>query len=141
MTDAQLEAKWFNDHIQIWTVYKLSVPEWFKKKYYEGMIYVIQRYCPKGSYVIIDTSYGYNIMCLNSAMIGNPGGLCTEITLYYENLIHSCGETPYRSELGVEQFFCTYHDAGSYNYPLPGKYEGEHLVKVINKEDFEQQGE
>ena len=105
-----------------WLDYNLDVPEWFKRKYSEGLTYIIERYYKKEDYLMIETFSGYRILCRINAIHFDPHLLCKDITQYYINAIETHGETPYVDDKGNSKFECIINDS-----QIPG----------LSKEDFE----
>ena len=104
--------------------------------YYEVMKYRLNHYFGKGNYVIVDTSGGYHILVRVSSIKEDPHRFCTDINnLYYYALFG--GEKAYRDENGNEKFECNINDSQIPGLPLPGTYQYNRPVVVLNKEDFE----
>lgn len=119
-----------------WLDYDLDVPEWFKRKYYEELIHIIERYYNKGSYVVIETSGGYHILCRTNSIHFDPHLLCKDIAQYYIYTIEMHGEAPYVDDKGNSKFECIINDSQIPGLPLPGTYQYGKPVIVLNKEDF-----
>ena len=136
-----------------WLDFDLDVPAWFKntkdqdvyappkathfiKGYYEQMIDYLNEYFGKGNYVIVDTSGGYHILVRASAIKADPHNFCKDMQLVYQQAI-TYGEEQYLDEKGVCKFECIVNDSQIPGLPLPGTYQYNRPVTVLNKEDFE----
>lgn len=122
-----------------WTDYDLDVPAWWRdnSEIYASMITQIQKFYKKGDYVVVSTSGGYHILVKNSAIRFDPHNLCKEMAQHYEYLIESCGKERYLDEKGNEKFECIVNDSQIPGIPLPGTYQYDRPVTVLNKEDFD----
>ena len=122
-----------------WTDYDLDVPSWWKDDpaMVEAMKTRIQKFYKKGEYIIVTTSGGYHILVKNSAIHFDPHGLCKDLTQHYEYLVSQCGKQRYVDENGVEKFECIVNDSQIPGIPLPGTYQYNRPVTILNKEDFE----
>ncbi len=136
-----------------WLDFDLDVPAWFKntkdqdvyappkathfiKGYYNQMIDYLNEAFGKGNYVIIDTSGGYHILVKTSAIKADPHNFCRDMQLVYQQAM-TYGEEPYLDEKGVCKFECIVNDSQIPGLPLPGTYQYDKKVTVLNKEDFE----
>ena len=122
-----------------WLDFDIDVPSWFK----EGVVYYD---CLKGlftgnfglsNFVIIDTSGGYHILVRTSAIKSNPHNICKEVEAIYKLGITRDGKSEYLDEKGVCKFECIVNDSQIPGLPLPGTYQYDRKVTVLNKEDFE----
>ena len=116
-------------------------PEFFDDKiasvnYYEEMKDRLNYYFGKGNYVIVDTSGGYHILVRVSFIKCDPHKFCRDMTaLYFYALF--CGENAYKDDRGNCKFECIVNDSQIPGLPLPGTYQYNRPVTVLNKEDFE----
>jgi len=122
-----------------WTDYDLDVPAWWRDnpEIYASMLTQIQKFYKKGDYVIVSTSGGYHILVKNSAIRFDPHNLCKEMAQHYKYLVETCGKERYVDEKGNEKFECIVNDSQIPGIPLPGTYQYDRPVTVLNKEDFE----
>ena len=86
--------------------------------------------------MIVDTSGGYHILVKTSSIKANPHNFCRDMQLVYQQAI-SYGEEPYLDEKGVCKFECIVNDSQIPGLPLPGTYQYDREVRVLNKGDFE----
>ena len=136
-----------------WLDFDLDVPAWFKntkdqdvyappkathfiKGYYKQMIDYLNEDFGKGNYVIVDTSGGYHILVKTTAIKSNPHNFCRDMQLVYQQAM-TYGEEPYVDEKGNSKFECIVNDSQIPGLPLPGTYQYNRKVTVLNKEDFE----
>ena len=136
-----------------WLDFDLDVPAWFKntkdqdvyappkathfiKGYYKQMIDYLNEDFGKGNYVIVDTSGGYHILVKTTAIKSNPHNFCRDMQLVYQQAM-TYGEEPYLDEKGNCKFECIVNDSQIPSLPLPGTFQYNRLVTVLNKEDFE----
>lgn len=90
----------------------------------------------KGNYVIVDTSGGYHVLVKTSAIKSNPHDFCKKAeTIYKEGL--KLGFPEYLDEKGNCKFECIVNDSQIPGLPLPGTYQYDRPVTVLNKEDFD----
>jgi hypothetical protein len=122
-----------------WTDYDLDVPAWWRDnpEIYASMLTQIQKFYKKGDYIVVSTSGGYHILVKNSAIRFDPHNLCKEMTQHYKYLVETCGKERYVDEKGNEKFECIVNDSQIPGIPLPGTYQYDRPVTVLNKEDFE----
>lgn len=137
-----------------WLDFDIDVPKWFKEKhyaepyknekygdrecsYYDDMKNSLNRWFGKGNYVIIDTSGGYHILVKTSAIKSNPHDFCKNVSELYNVAVSAYGEEPYLDEKGNCKFECIVNDSQIPGLPLPGTYQYDRKVMVINKEDFD----
>lgn len=90
----------------------------------------------KGNYVIVDTSGGYHILVRTSAIKTDPHKFCKKVKSIYDWAVES-GMEPYLDEKGNCKFECIVNDSQIPGLPLPGTYQYDRPVTVLNKEDFE----
>ena len=140
-----------------WMDFDIDVPAWFKKSkeaydkgfmyappkashciygWYEQMIQFLNEDFGKGNYIIVDTSGGYHVLVRTSAIKTNPHNFCRDMELIYQQAM-SFGEEPYLDEKGTLKFECIVNDSQIPGLPLPGTYQYDRPVTVLNKEDFE----
>ena len=136
-----------------WLDFDIDVPAWFKntkdqdvyappkathfiKGYYKQMIDYLNEDFGKGNYVIVDTSGGYHILVKTTAIKSNPHNFCRDMQLVYQQAM-TYGEEPYLDEKGNCKFECIVNDSQIPGLPLPGTFQYNRLVTVLNKEDFE----
>lgn len=136
-----------------WLDFDLDVPTWFKNTkdkdvyappeathfiigYYKQMIDYLNEAFGKGNYVIVDTSGGYHILVKASAIKADPHNFCRDMQLVYQQAM-TYGEEPYVDEKGNNKFECVVNDSQIPGLPLPGTFQYNRLVTVLNKEDFE----
>lgn len=123
-----------------WLDFDIDVPAWFKdetKGYYKALTALLESTFTKGNYVIVDTSGGYHVLVKTSAIKSNPHDFCKFVTGIYKNGIDMWGEEPYLDESGQCKFECIINDSQIPGLPLPGTYQYDRPVTVLNKEDFE----
>lgn len=129
-----------------WLDFDIDVPEWWKSEveafagytYYEYMYNVFEKNFGKGNFVIVDTSGGYHVLVKTSAIKINPHTVCKEIKAIYEDIgLETNKEEPYLDEKGNCKFECIINDSQIPGIPLPGTYQYNKPVTVLNKEDFE----
>ena len=122
-----------------WVDYDLDVPSWWKddSTIYESMIAHIEKFYKKGDYIIISTSGGYHILVKSSAIKFNPNDLCREMAEHYSYYVTVCGKPRYVDDNGNEKFECIVNDSQIPGIPLPGTFQYNRPVTVLNKEDFE----
>ena len=111
---------------------------WFMEtsKYYKEMLEKLNARFGKGNYVIVDTSGGYHILVKTSAIKSNPHDFCKEVEAIYKQGVAD-GYQEYLDEKGVCKFECIVNDSQIPGLPLPGTYQYDRPVTVLNKEDFE----
>ena len=126
-----------------WLDFDIDVPKWFKegknyedKPYYHVLLTLLDAYFKKGNYVVIDTSGGYHILVKTSAINQNPHNFCKHMKDLYDDCVKR-GEEPYLDEKGNNKFECVVNDSQIPGVPLPGTYQYNRPVTVLNKEDFE----
>ena len=136
-----------------WLDFDLDVPAWFKNTkdqdvyappkathfitgYYKQMTDYLNEAFGKGNYVIVDTSGGYHILVRASAIKADPHNFCRDMQLVYQQAM-TYGEEPYLDEKGNCKFECIVNDSQIPGLPLPGTYQYNRPVTVLNKEDFE----
>ena len=126
-----------------WLDFDIDVPKWFKedknyedKSYYHVLLTLLDAYFKKGNYVVIDTSGGYHILVKTSAINQNPHNFCKHMKDLYDDSVKR-GEEPYLDEKGNNKFECVVNDSQIPGVPLPGTYQYNRPVTVLNKEDFE----
>ena len=133
--------------------FDIDVPAWFKNTkdqdvyvppkathfitgYYKQMIDYLNEAFGKGNYVIVDTSGGYHILVRASAIKADPHNFCRDMQLVYQQAM-TYGEEPYVDEKGNNKFECVVNGSQIPGLPLPGTYQYNKPVTVLNKEDFE----
>jgi hypothetical protein len=138
-----------------WLDFDVDVPAWFKMdhtynvvtegndetetvevSYYHFLTEVLNGAFGIGNYVIIDTSGGYHILVRTSAIKMNPHDICKAVKEIYDVGL-SFGEESYLDEKGNCKFECIVNDSQIPGLPLPGTYQYDRPVTVLNKEDFE----
>ena len=138
-----------------WLDFDVDVPAWFKMdhtynvvtegsnetetvevSYYHFLTEVLNGAFGIGNYVIIDTSGGYHILVRTSAIKMNPHDICKAVKELYDVGL-SFGEEPYLDEKGNCKFECIVNDSQIPGLPLPGTYQYDRPVTVLNKEDFD----
>ena len=126
-----------------WLDFDIDVPKWFKegknyedKPYYYILLTLLDAYFKKGNYVVIDTSGGYHILVKTSAISQSPHNFCKHMKDLYDDCVKR-GEEPYLDEKGVCKFECIVNDSQIPGLPLPGTFQYDKKVTVLNKEDFE----
>ena len=133
--------------------FDIDVPAWFKNTkdqdvyvppkathfitgYYKQMIDYLNEAFGKGNYVIVDTAGGYHILVRASAIKADPHNFCRDMQLVYQQAM-TYGEEPYVDEKGNNKFECVVNGSQIPGLPLPGTYQYNKPVTVLNKEDFE----
>ena len=91
----------------------------------------------KGNYVIVDTSGGYHILVRTNAIKADPHKFCKLVKSIYDHAVEVDGNKSYLDEKGVCKFECIVNDSQIPGLPLPGTYQYDRPVTVLNKEDFE----
>ena len=90
----------------------------------------------KGNYVVVDTSGGYHVLVRTSAIKSNPHDFCKKVEAIYKEGL-KLGFSEYLDEKGNCKFECIVNDSQIPGLPLPGTYQYDRPVTVLNKEDFE----
>lgn len=119
-----------------WLDFDTDVPAWFKVSYYDQLKTLLTEAYGLKNYVIIDTSGGYHILVRTSAIKQNPRLFSNKVYDLYQAGIKA-GNEPYVDEKGVCKFECIVNDSQIPGLPLPGTYQYDRKVTVLNKEDFE----
>ena len=128
-----------------WLDFDIDVPHWFRDQHSEGegtgayfaqFKFDLDRTFGKGNYVIVSTSGGYHVLVRTSAIKANPHDFCKLVKRNYENGVEN-GYEPYVDEKGECKFECIVNDSQIPGLPLPGTYQYDRPVTVLNKEDFE----
>ena len=119
-----------------WLDFDIDVPAWFKVSYYDQLKTLLTEAYGLKNYVIIDTSGGYHILVRTSAIKQNPRLFSNKVYDLYQAGIKA-GNEPYLDEKGVCKFECIVNDSQIPGLPLPGTYQYNRKVTVLNKEDFE----
>ena len=139
-----------------WMDFDIDVPKWFRlpveadlsqelklsivaqqcPKYFRHMVNALQTRFGKGNYIIVDTSGGYHILVKTNAIKSNPHDFCKEVEAIYNQGVLE-GNLPYLDEKGQCKFECIVNDSQIPGLPLPGTYQYDRPVTVLNKEDFE----
>ena len=105
-------------------------------KYYRKLTELFTETFGKGNYVIVDTSGGYHILVKTSSIKANPHNICKAVTDIYKEGVAD-GNEEYLDEKGNCKFECIVNDSQIPGLPLPGTYQYDRSVTVLNKEDFE----
>ena len=119
-----------------WLDFDIDVPAWFKASYYDQLKTLLAEAYGLKNYVIIDTSGGYHILVRTSAIKQNPRLFSNKVYDLYQAGIKA-GNEPYVDEKGNCKFECIVNDSQIPGLPLPGTYQYNRPVTVLNKEDFE----
>ena len=119
-----------------WLDFDIDVPAWFKVAYYDQLKTLLTEAYGLKNYVIIDTSGGYHILVRTSAIKQNPRLFSNKVYDLYQAGIKA-GNEPYLDEKGNSKFECIVNDSQIPGLPLPGTYQYDRKVTVLNKEDFE----
>ena len=119
-----------------WLDFDIDVPAWFKVSYYDQLKTLLTEAYGLKNYVIIDTSGGYHILVRTSAIKQNPRLFSNKVYDLYQAGIKA-GNEPYVDEKGNSKFECIVNDSQIPGLPLPGTYQYNRKVTVLNKEDFE----
>ena len=119
-----------------WMDFDIDVPKWFKVSYYSQLKTLLTEAYGLKNYVIIDTSGGYHILVRTSAIKQNPRLFSNKVYDLYQAGIKA-GNEPYVDEKGNSKFECIVNDSQIPGLPLPGTYQYNRKVTVLNKEDFE----
>ena len=119
-----------------WLDFDIDVPAWFKVSYYGQLKTLLTEAYGLKNYVIIDTSGGYHILVRTSAIKQNPRLFSNKVYDLYQAGIKA-GNEPYVDEKGNSKFECIVNDSQIPGLPLPGTYQYNRKVTVLNKEDFE----
>lgn len=119
-----------------WLDFDIDVPAWFKASYYDQLKTLLTEAYGLKNYVIIDTSGGYHILVRTSAIKQNPRLFSNKVYDLYQAGIKA-GNEPYLDEKGNSKFECIVNDSQIPGLPLPGTYQYNRKVTVLNKEDFE----
>ena len=124
-----------------WLDFDIDVPTWFKTddtkhNYYKRMISYLDNDFGKGNYVIVDTSGGYHVLVRSNSIKKDPHSFCKYVESIYKDAVAS-GKEPYLDENGNCKFECIINDSQIPGIPLPGTYQYDRAVKVVNKEDFD----
>ena len=116
--------------------FDIDVPAWFKVSYYDQLKTLLTEAYGLKNYVIIDTSGGYHILVRTSAIKQNPRLFSNKVYDLYQAGIKA-GNEQYLDEKGNCKFECIVNDSQIPGLPLPGTFQYNRLVTVLNKEDFE----
>ena len=119
-----------------WLDFDIDVPAWFKVSYYDQLKTLLTEAYGLKNYVIIDTSGGYHILVRTSAIKQNPRLFSNKVYDLYQAGIKA-GNEQYLDENGNCKFECIVNDSQIPGLPLPGTYQYNRKVTVLNKEDFE----
>ena len=129
-----------------WMDFDLDCPTWFRDQdgkgdgtgyYFDMMKRELNTRFGKGNYVIVSTSGGYHILVKTSAIKANPHDFCKQMEKLYKQGVEDGDYPPYLDEKGVDKFECIVNDSQIPGLPLPGTYQYDRPVTVLNKEDFE----
>ena len=127
-----------------WLDFDIDVPKWFKDQHGEGdgtgayfaqFKFDLDRTFGRGNYVIVSTSGGYHVLVKTSAIKANPHDFCKLVERNYNNGVEN-GYEPYVDDKGVCKFECIVNDSQIPGIPLPGTYQYDRPVTVLNKGDF-----
>ena len=116
--------------------FDIDVPSWFKVSYYDQLKTLLTEAYGLKNYVIIDTSGGYHILVRTSTIKQNPRLFSNKVYDLYQAGIKA-GNEPYVDEKGNSKFECIVNDSQIPGLPLPGTYQYNRKVTVLNKDDFE----
>ena len=83
-----------------WLDFDIDVPAWFKVSYYDQLKTLLTEAYGLKNYVIIDTSGGYHILVITSAIKQNPRLFSNKVYDLYQAGIKA-GNEPYLDEKGV----------------------------------------
>lgn len=128
-----------------WMDFDIDVPKWFRDQDGEGdgtgaymaqLRFDLNKTFGKGNYVIVSTSGGFHILVRTSAIKANPHDFCKRVKEIYESGIAN-GYDRYIDDKGQDKFECIVNDSQIPGLPLPGTYQYNRPVTVLNKEDFE----
>jgi len=130
-----------------WMDFDIDVPKWFKTNsykdhnektvtYFEALKEQLTLRFGKGNYVVVDTSGGYHVLVKTTSIKEDPHKFCTAVKLIYQLGIMA-GEEEYLDEKGTCKFECIINDSQIPGLPLPGTYQYDRPVTVLNKEDFD----
>ena len=124
-----------------WLDFDIDIPLWFKAddtecSYYKRMIDYLNDNFGKGNYVIVDTSGGYHVLVRSNSIKKDPHSFCKYVESIYKDAVAS-GKEPYLDENGNCKFECIINDSQIPGIPLPGTYQYDRAVRVLNKEDFD----
>lgn len=128
-----------------WMDFDIDVPEWFRNQHGDGdgtgayfaqFKFDLDRTFGKGNYVIISTCGGYHVLVRTKAIKSNPEDFCELVKRNYEHGVEY-GYPAYVDEKGTCKFECIVNDSQIPGLPLPGTYQYNRPVTVLNKEDFE----
>jgi hypothetical protein len=121
-----------------WLDFDLDCPGWFKSEtnpYFYAMKEELTKRYGLGNYVIIDTSGGYHILVKTCCIHTSPHEFCREMQRLY-NIGIAGGCMPYLNDKGLDKFECIVNDSQIPGIPMPGTYQYDRPVRIINKEDF-----
>jgi len=128
-----------------WMDFDIDVPKWFKEGFdtdettiypYKDLKVLLNTAFGKGNYVIVSTSGGYHVLVKTSAIKADPHKFCKAVQTLYNTCVNN-GAEPYLDEKGNCKFECIVNDSQIPGLPLPGTYQYDRPVTVLNKEDFE----
>ena len=134
-----------------WMDFDIDVPAWFKDcskgevipsagynffSHFHKLKNLLTATFGLRNYVIVDTSGGYHVLVKTSAIKSNPHNFCDAVKKFYDRGIE-LGEEPYLDEKGNCKFECIVNDSQIPGLPLPGTYQYDRPVTVLNKEDFD----
>ncbi len=131
-----------------WMDFDIDVPKWFKENtdrydfpdgskggYFTVLKNILASTFGKGNFVIVDTSGGYHDLVKTKAIKADPHKFCKEVKAIYDEALE-LGEEPYLDEKGQCKFECIVNDSQIPGLPLPGTYQYDRPVTVLNKDDF-----
>jgi len=105
-------------------------------KYYRKLTELFNETFGKGNYVVVDTSGGYHILVKTSVIKADPHKICKAVTAIYNQGVAD-GNPEYLDEKGVCKFECIVNDSQIPGIPLPGTFQYDRPITVLNKGDFE----
>ena len=122
-----------------WLDFDVDVPKWFKEDvvYYNCLKGLFTGNFGLGNFIVVDTSGGYHVLVRTPAIKTNPHNICKEVEAIYKLGITRDGKPEYLDEDGKCKFECIVNDSQIPGLPLPGTYQYDRPVTVLNKEDFE----
>lgn len=142
LKDTTLSSSWDKLRDYIWNNFKYMLQSVSAKGdgtgyYFDMMKRELKLRFGKGNYIIVSTSGGYHVLVKTNAIKANPHDFCKQMEKLYKQGVEDGGYPAYVDEKGNCKFECIVNDSQIPGIPLPGTFQYERPVTVLNKEDFE----
>lgn len=123
-----------------WLDFDVDVPDWWKcdttNVYYRSMIFALNAHFGYGNYVVISTSGGYHVMVRITSVHSNPNDFAQYLINIYKQAVFEKHMPAYLDDKGNDKFECKLNNTSIPGVPLPGTYQYNRPVTVLNKEDY-----